>query len=124
MRRCLAQYGIMAIALVAALLPRGAQAEGFKPVRSEQAFESLVEGRDLRRFGITLQVRRDGRIEGRALGRAVTGAWRWEDGYFCREMAWGNRDLGPNCQVVLYDGRSLRFVADEGKGESADLRLD
>ena len=93
-----------------------ATADGFDPVRSEARFESLIEGRELRRFGITLQVRPDGRIEGRALGREVTGAWRWEDGYFCREMAWGSRELAPNCQVVLFDGRSLRFVADRGEG--------
>jgi len=124
MRRCFARCCVVATAVGAALLPQIAMAEGFKPVRSEQTFESLVEGRDLRRFGITLQVRGDGLIEGRALGREVTGAWRWKDGYFCREMAWGSRELDPNCQAVLFDGRSLRFVADQGEGDSADLRLD
>ena len=114
-----------ALLLFPVAAPPPAAAEGaFEPVRREARFESLVAGRDLRRFGITLQVRRDGRIEGRALGRDVTGAWRWENGYFCREMAWGSRDLGPNCQAVLFDGRSLRFVADRGEGDSADLRLE
>ncbi len=123
MKRCFARFCIAA-AMGAALSPDAAMAEEFKPIRSEQTFETLVDGRDLRRFGITLQVRGNGRIEGRALGRAVTGAWRWQDGYFCREMAWGNRELGLNCQVVLYDGRNLRFIADRGQGDSADLRLE
>ena len=58
-------------------------------VSSRDAFVSLIDGRELRRFGITLTVTADGQIVGRAFGYDVVGAWEWEDGYFCRDLFWG-----------------------------------
>lgn len=98
-------------------------AGGFDRIESREEFVQLVAGRALTRFGITLNVLPEGGIEGRAFGRRVTGAWRWDGGYFCRDLAFGDESLGPNCQVVEKNGALLRFTADEGKGDSADLRL-
>jgi hypothetical protein len=101
-----------------------AAANGFRPIGDRDSFLSAVEGRKLTRFGIALDVTSAGEIRGEAFGRPVTGAWRWRDGYFCRDLYWGQRDLGPNCQAVLLDGRVIRFVSDQGAGQYADLRLD
>jgi hypothetical protein len=98
-------------------------AEGFSQVSEKGTFVSLVEGRQLTRFGIELDVTRDGRIQGRAFGRDVTGAWRWQAGYFCRDLFWGQMDLGPNCQAVKIQGRTIRFISDRGAGRYADLKL-
>lgn len=103
-----------------------AWAEGLSEVRDKSQFLRLVDGRELRiaAYGLTLQVLPDGRITGRALGRDVSGTWRWQDGYFCREMIWGSREIAWNCQLVEAAGdRVMRFTVDQGRGQSADFRL-
>lgn len=113
--------------ILAALLLLGlavpAMAEGFAPVTQRDRFVALIEGRDLTRFGITINVTPDGQIKGRAFGRDVTGAWRWNGDYFCRDLYWGKMDLGPNCQAVRVQGNTLRFISDQGAGQFADLSL-
>lgn len=99
------------------------RADDFDRVESRDEFVQLVAGRALTRFGITLNVTPEGEIDGRAFGKRVTGAWRWDGGYFCRDLAFGTESLGPNCQVVEKRGEVLRFTADEGKGDQAELRL-
>ena len=98
-------------------------AESFNVVSSREAFVSLIEGRELRRFGIRLTVSSDGAIEGRAFGTRVTGQWDWDGGYFCRDLYFGNEDLGFNCQLVQVNGETLRFTTDQGAGIYADLTL-
>lgn len=92
-------------------------------VTQKQDFERLVVGKDLTIFGIRVTVTPEGMIDGRAYGRDVTGKWSWQDGYFCRDLYWGKRDLGPNCQEVRVDGRTVRFTSDRGAGQSADLTI-
>lgn len=116
MRRLLSIFLVLVWALPAA-------ADEFDQISSEQAFVSLVEGRKLVRFGIDLDVTSEGKIVGRAFGREVTGQWDWKSGYFCRDLYWGSRDLGANCQAVRVQGDTIRFVSDQGTGRHADLRL-
>ncbi|MBC7131627.1 MAG: dihydrodipicolinate reductase [Roseovarius sp.] len=104
------------------ILPLPARAD-FAPVTERDRFVALVSERDLTRFGIRLKVTPDGQIRGRAFGRDVTGAWRWNGAYFCRDLYWGNMDLGPDCQAVRINGTTLRFIADQGHGQFADLTL-
>lgn len=113
----------MCIAVVIALIALPAHAGGFEHVDDRPSFVSLIDGRTLTRFGIKLSVTPDGRITGRAFGRDVTGAWQWRAGYFCRDLYWGSKDLGPNCQAVKVQGRTVRFISDRGTGEYADLTL-
>lgn len=112
------------LAVAATLIASGASAEGFQTVRDQSTFLSVISDKHLKRFGITLKVAPSGEITGRAFGTTVSGAWRWQDGYFCRDLFFGERDLGPNCQLVLVNGDTVRFVADEGDGDYADLRLE
>ena len=99
-------------------------AEEFRQIADRSQFLNLIEGRDLTRLGIRLQVGRSGEIRGKAFGRDVTGAWKWNDGFFCRDLYFGERDLGPNCQMVKVRGEVMRFISDQGTGQFADLRLD
>lgn len=99
-------------------------AEEFRTVTERDTFLSVVNGKQLTRFGIKLDVLPDGAIRGRAFGVPVTGAWRWNGGYFCRDLYYGERDLGPNCQVVQVNGEVVRFIADQGVGQYADLKLE
>ncbi|WP_262876198.1 dihydrodipicolinate reductase [Roseicyclus sediminis] len=100
-----------------------ARSEAFSVVSSRDTFVSLVQGRELRRFGIRLTVTPDGEIVGRAFGTPVTGQWDWDGGYFCRDLFFGQEDLGFNCQLVQVNGETLRFTTDQGQGIYADLTL-
>jgi hypothetical protein len=106
------------------LLSEAAAADQFQPLRDQRSFVGLIQGRDLTRFGIRLEVTPEGQIKGDAFGRPVTGAWRWQDGFFCRDLYWGERDLGANCQEVQVSGETLRFISDRGDGMFADLSLE
>ncbi|WP_172327045.1 dihydrodipicolinate reductase [Mangrovicoccus sp. HB161399] len=111
-----------AAVLLALLAASPARAE-FRVVQKESEFRSLVSGRELTRLGVSLTVTQGGAIAGRAFGRDVTGQWRWQDGYFCRDLAWGARSFPHNCQQVAIDGDRLRFASDRGTGEAAVLNL-
>lgn len=110
-------------ATVAALLiPQMAAAE-LKRVENKSEFIQLVQGKTLSRPLVRLQVAADGSIKGRGATWDVTGSWSWENGFFCRDLNWGGDDLGYNCQTVLANGSEMRFIADQGAGDSADFRL-
>ena len=100
-----------------------AHAEGFSKVSDRSVFLTLLDGRQLTRMGIKLNVTSDGQIKGRAMGYDVTGSWIWKGGYFCRDLFWGGDDLGANCQEVRVQGSTLRFTSDKGSGDFADLRI-
>lgn len=108
-------------ALVAMTISPPALAD-FARVDDRDHFMSLVEGRDLTRFGIKLSVGSD-EISGSAFGAPVSGAWTWRDGFFCRSLYWGKENLGDNCQAVDVNGNTIRFTSDRGAGMSADLTL-
>lgn len=112
-----------AMLLSALMMVAAVPASAFERVTDGQEFARLIEGRVLTRFGIRLQVSTGGQIAGRGFGYPVTGAWRWEGGFFCRDLDWGGSDLGFNCQAVLRDGATVRFVSDQGQGDHADFRL-
>ncbi|MBL4916956.1 dihydrodipicolinate reductase [Szabonella alba] len=117
-------FGAAILSFLCALsVPVSAFADGFSDVRGKQEFLGLVNGKALTRLGISLNVTPNGQIEGRAFGQPVTGAWRWSDGLFCRDLYFGSRDLGANCQLVQRNGDTLRFISDAGRGQFADLRL-
>jgi hypothetical protein len=92
-------------------------------ITNRSDFENLVIDKKLERFLISLSVFKDGKIKGSAAGREVTGDWDWIDGFFCRNLLWGARELKYNCQLVTFDGKRLRFTSDRGKGQSASFAL-
>jgi hypothetical protein len=113
-----------ALAMAAMALPVAALAE-FEPVTDRERFEQLMAGRELRLglFGISLEVRPDGTIEGSAAGWPVSGSWTWENGFFCREMDWSGTPVPYNCQLVEASGEEMRFTVDGGAGDSATFNL-
>lgn len=111
--------------LAFALLPQLSWADGFDRLQSEQDFLTRVAGREIAQsfWGIRLVVRPDGTIDGSAMGWAVTGEWRWENGLFCRQMDWSGTEIPPNCQMVEVAGEKVRFTSDAGQGDSATFNL-
>ncbi|WP_439124886.1 dihydrodipicolinate reductase [Marivita sp.] len=104
------------------MLPQAAAAE-LKRIESKTEFVQLVQGKTLARPLVRLNVSPNGSITGRGATWDVTGSWTWQNGFFCRDLNWGGDDLGYNCQTVLANGSEMRFVADQGAGDSADFRL-
>ena len=101
-------------------------ANGFEPIRDKSRFLSLIEGRELRLnlFRIRIQLTPDGQIQGSALGWDLNGRWKWEDGYFCRDMDWSGYAIPFNCQLVEARGEEeIRFTVDRGTGDSASFKL-
>jgi hypothetical protein len=116
--------------LAASLSMAAGSATAFERVVSEQRFVDLVEGKSLSllrpilmRSAIVLEVSPDGDISGSALRKPVRGAWQWKDGFFCRDLFFGDENLGPNCQLVQVKDDQIRFIADQGQGDRADFRL-
>lgn len=92
-------------------------------VSSESEFRAAVAGKVLTRPLIRLQVLPGGEIRGTGAARPVAGRWQWRDGYFCRDLRWGDRALGFNCQEVRLGAGRIRFTSDRGAGDFADFRL-
>lgn len=118
------RFWTQTLALVVSLALLGSPATAFERITDQREFTQLLQASALARFGIQLQVSADGRITGRGFGYPVTGDWRWSNGLFCRTLDWGGMDLGYNCQAVLRNGSTMRFVSDQGTGQHADFRLE
>lgn len=110
-------------ALIAPLLAASPAFADLARITDRTAFVSTVQGRELSRLGVSLNVASNGTITGRALGRDVTGSWSWEGGMFCRTLDAGDRSFPRNCQVVSADAGNIRFHADQGTGDIADFRI-
>ncbi len=110
-----------ALLILLLLLPLPAAA--FERVTARADFLTLVQGRTLTGSGVSLRVGADGSIAGRGFGLAVRGRWDWQDGFFCRTLDTALRDFPRNCQLVQRQGDVVRFTADRGAGDVADLRL-
>ena len=120
------KYAFATLLVLISLVAGAARAETFAPVKDLPTFLQLVEGRNLRigLYNLTLQLSPDGLVTGSALGWDITGTWRWEDGYFCRELDWSGYAVPDNCQLVEAQGTNqLRFTTDKGVGDSASFKL-
>ena len=108
-----------------ALILTATTASAMEKITSREDFLRTLDGRDLtiRLYALSLEVTADGAITGRAVGRDVVGDWTWDDGYFCRSMVWGQREIPFNCQLVEAHGDKMRFTTDRGAGNFADFRL-
>ena len=51
----------------------------FAVITDKPEFVSLVEGKNLQRVFIKLNISLDGQISGRAVTRTVTGDWQWKE---------------------------------------------
>lgn len=102
-----------------------AMAAAFDRVSEKDSFLTLISGKSLtnRLYDISLAVTPDGLIAGAVLGWDITGDWYWENGYFCRNMAWGEDPIPFNCQLVEAKGDQVRFTSDQGTGEAASFKL-
>ena len=114
---------LLTCALLASLAALPALAQDLTRITDKSTFVAAVDGRALTSLAVRLNVKSDGMIDGNAFGTTVTGTWIWQDGYFCRTIDTATEDFPLNCQIVETDGRTIRFTADKGAGDIADLRI-
>jgi hypothetical protein len=113
----------LTFALFLVLLATPASAEDYTRVTDRGAFVNLVGGKSLTSLGVNLSVSPSGNISGRAFGSTVAGSWTWTGGYFCRTLKAGDKVFARNCQLVQQKAGRIRFIADKGGGDTADLRV-
>ncbi|MCO4848993.1 MAG: dihydrodipicolinate reductase [Yoonia sp.] len=112
------------LALALTLIP--AMAFAYERVSDQQTFVALISGKTLsnRLYGVRLNVSPNGSIAGGAWGWAISGNWTWDNGFFCRDITWGDDSVGYNCQLVeVRGGDELRFTSDQGTGDNASFKL-
>ncbi|MEX0348784.1 MAG: hypothetical protein AB3N15_05110 [Paracoccaceae bacterium] len=49
-------------------------------------------------------------------GGEITGNWRWDKRYYCRDITIDGVPLPPDCQSVSIRGNVVTFTHDKGKG--------
>lgn len=108
--------------LLFSFISSGARSE-YLVIKDKNTFIAAIKDKTLKRPLIRLEVTEDGKITGRAAMLSVTGQWTWEKSYFCRDLFWGSRNLGYNCQQVSRSGKKIRFTSDEGEGDFADFTV-
>ena len=94
-------------------------------ILNRAAFLELVLGKTLGipMFLVKLRIYEDGSIQGKGMGKQISGLWEWQTGYFCRTLVWGSVEIGRNCQEITLDSRKLIFTSDRGTGRSARFSL-
>ena len=121
--RYLTVFKAVLVASLISLVPEFATSQTSQWVKEEHKFIILIDGKKLKRFLIELSVETDGTITGTGAGTNVTGSWNWQDNYFCRNLSWGSRDLGYDCQKVELRGQKLFFTSDRGRGSTAGFTI-
>ncbi len=115
-----------ALAVTAGTLAAGdAVAQSMSRVTDVAQFNQILAGKQLRLglFGIALTVAPNGTISGTASGYDVTGAWTWDNGFFCRQMNWGGTEIPYNCQLIEFGGGQMRATSDQGAGDDATFNV-
>ena len=108
--------------LLFSFISSGATSE-YLVIKDKNTFIAVIKDKTLKRPLIRLEVTEEGKITGRAAMLSVTGQWTWENSYFCRDLFWGSRNLGYNCQQVSRSGKKIRFTSDKGEGDFADFTV-
>ena len=108
--------------LLFSFISSGARSE-YLVIKDKNTFIATIKDKTLKRPLIRLEVTEDGKITGRAAMLSVAGQWTWENSYFCRDLFWGSRNLGYNCQQVSRSGKKIRFTSDKGEGDFADFTV-
>ena len=92
------------------------ESSGEKTITTEKEFRTKVVGKKLITDRGYALVQEDGSMAGKLGGRELTGEWTWEDGYYCRSVALGDRQLPDDCQMVTIEGDEVTFYRKKGYG--------
>lgn len=109
---------------VAGLFLGGTQAMADQ-VKTRQQFIDEVAGKKLVQDDAWVIVSPDGTVEGAGPnGGKISGAWSWDDGFYCRDITINGVAEPRDCQRVVLDGNTVSFVHDKGEGISVDWTIE
>lgn len=116
---------VLALSIILATAAPTMASETFQRIQDKSTFLSAVKERELRLglFGVSLRVLQNGTIQGKAMGKTVTGTWTWKNGTFCRAMTWGNDPIDHDCQTVAYKPSQIKFISRNGTTRDATFTL-
>lgn len=101
-----------------------AHSEAMKRIKTEADYRALIVGNTFgNEKGDWVTVNADGSMNGQFGGKEFSGKWLWKGSYWCRNGVLGGQEIGSDCQVVEFDGRTLRNVRKKGKGDTALFTL-
>lgn len=92
---------------------------GWQRVETEEAFRQAFADKRLSLGDMTFTIHGNGRISGRIGDSRLTGAWYWQDRYFCRTAELDGEDLGLDCEIIETRGNQMRYIRHKGKGEAS-----
>lgn len=88
-----------------------------KQITTDKEFRAKVVGKKLITDRGYVIVQKDGSMAGKSGNRELSGEWTWEDGYYCRSVALGSRQLPDDCQMVTILGDEVTFYTKKGYGD-------
>ena len=94
-----------------------------KKLNTIDEFQSRVVGKILTSSDGFVTVRKNGSIGGEVQGKKLKGKWNWQEGYFCRSLVWGGKNMGSACQEIRVNGKSVHFIRDQGKGSATSYTI-
>lgn len=114
---------ITVLACFAGLAMSPAMAASFKRIKSAEDFNSKVVGQKLTSEAGFFIIEASGKISGELNKHKAVGAWKWNQGFWCRTIKIGARDLGSNCQTIEVTQDQVKFTRDQGKGDETIFNL-
>ena len=94
--------------------------ESLKRIKTEEEYRARIVDRTfVNDKGDWVVAKADGSMTGQFGGKTFSGKWLWSGGYWCRNGTLGGKEIGSDCQVIEFDGRTMRNVRKQGKGNAA-----
>lgn len=108
-------------ALAAGVMVTQAAAGDFKRIKTEAEYREKIAGDKFVSGKDHVVIKENGKMSGKFGGKKLVGAWNWQQGYWCRTIRVGGKDLGSDCQVVMASDTQMYLIRKQGKGDKSQL---
>ncbi|MDD9724565.1 hypothetical protein PVV74_03755 [Roseovarius sp. SK2] len=110
-------------ALGVSMLALPASASDFERVETKAEFDRVIVGRKaVASWGWVIS-QPNGTVVGQVDGEKAAGSWEWKNGFWCRTISFGSKDMPHDCQAVFHKGSTAIFIRDKGQGDQVVLTL-
>lgn len=112
---------LSAVTLSASLLAAPVLAGDFKRITTEAEYMQKIVGKKLVTGKDFVKIEKNGKMKGKFGGAKLVGAWKWQQGYWCRTIRLGGKDRGSDCQVVMVSDTQMYSIRKQGKGDKSPI---
>jgi hypothetical protein len=114
--------------VLAVLLALGACVDTRLPVTygritTEADFRATAAGKSITNGNTSIAINRNGTITGSTNGAPIKGIWKWQEGYWCRQIT-EPAVSEVDCQLWEVRGRELTITRARGTGERISFLID